>query len=131
MDSYIESLNIVNNTFVLEEDTTIEFLIHFAAPFTGTDSITVPKGTCFALYGPTRDDAFYMSLVEDDSSLLKRMEIQVQNKYPKISNRFAGFSFFITEEQLNTLPLFFKTGSRDRALEILQLIIKRNEEGHG
>ena len=60
--------------------------------------------------------------------LFKRIEAQVQDKYPKLLSRFDGVSFFITEEQLKTLPLVFKTGSRERALEISRLIIKRNEE---
>lgn len=127
MNNYIESLNIGENVFRLEDDTTLEYLVHFAAPFTGDDSIVVPKGTCFALHGLMRDDAFYMHPVEEETMLLKRIKAQVQEKDPKLLGRFAGVSFFITEEQLKTLPATFTSGSRERALEILRLIIKRQE----
>ena len=46
MNNYIESLNIGENVFVLTEDSTLECLIHFAAPFTGSVSVVIPKGTC-------------------------------------------------------------------------------------
>ena len=128
MNNYIESLNIGENVFVLANDIALEYLVHFAAPFTGSDCMVVPKGTCFALHGLMRDDAFYMHIVEEGTMLFKRIEAQVQDKYPKLLSRFDGVSFFITEEQLKTLPLVFKTGSRERALEISRLIIKRNEE---
>lgn len=128
MNDYIKSLNIGENVFVLADDTTLECLVYFAAPFTGSDSIVVPKGTCFALHGLMRDDAFYMHIVDEGSMLFKRIEAQIQDKYPKLQSRFTGVSFFITEEQLKTLPITFKTGSRERALEILRLIIKRQEE---
>lgn len=133
MKNYLKSLNIGENIFVLADDTTLEYLIHFAAPFTGGASIVVPKGTCFALHGPMRDDAFYMHPIGNESTqqnLLNRIKAQVQNDYPQIVNKFAGASFFITEEQLKTLPLVFKFGSRERVLEILRLIIEHNEESH-
>lgn len=128
MNNYIKSLNVGENVFVLADDTALEYLVGFAAPFTGSDSIVVPKGTCFALHGPMRDDAFYMDIVGDGSMLFKKIEAQVQEKYPKLQSRFTGVAFFITEEQLKTLPITFKTGSRERALEILRLITKRQEE---
>lgn len=34
----------------------------------------------------------------------------------------AGFSFYITEDEIKTLPLEFVNGSRERLLEIFQLI---------
>lgn len=128
MNNYIELLNIGENVFVLADDTTLEYLVHFAAPFTGSDSIVVHKGTCFALHGSMRDDAFYMHIVGEGSMLFKRIEAQIQDKSPELQSRFTGVSFFITEEQLKTLPITFKTGSRERALEILRLITKHIEE---
>lgn len=44
----IEALKIDENVFELVEDTEIEYLVHFAAPFTGGDKCIVPKGTAFA-----------------------------------------------------------------------------------
>ena len=77
-----------------------------------------------------RDDAFYMDLEEEEPILCKSIEAKVQDKYPKLLSRFSGVSFIITKEELKTQPLTLKTGSRERALEILQLIIKRNEEDY-
>jgi len=42
-----------------------------------------------------------------------------------LANRLGGFSFFITEEQVKTLPLVFTKGSKKRLLEIFELL--RNE----
>ena len=40
----IEALKIDENVFELVEDTELEYLVHFAAPFTGGDKCLVPKG---------------------------------------------------------------------------------------
>ena len=48
----IEALKIDENVFELTEDTELEYLVHFAAPFTGADKCIVPKGTTFAPHSP-------------------------------------------------------------------------------
>ena len=40
---FIESLNIEDNVFELNEDIIVSFLVHFSAPFTGGSKINVPK----------------------------------------------------------------------------------------
>ena len=124
---YIESLKIDENVFEVAEDTELEYLVHFAAPFTGGDKCIVPKGTVFAPHGPMRDDALYMHLVEDNNeALLKKMEEQAKINYERLFSRLQGFSFFITEEQIKTLPLKFRSGSAERLIEILHLIVASN-----
>ena len=124
---YIESLKIDENVFEVAEDTGLEYLVHFAAPFTGADKCIVPKGTVFAPHGPMRDDALYMHLVEDNNeALLKKMEEQAKINYERLFSRLQGFSFFITEEQIKTLPLKFRSGSAERLIEILHLIVASN-----
>jgi hypothetical protein len=68
-----------------------------------------------------RGDAFYMNLLEDDKNeeLLKKMEEQAKVKYTDFFTRLQGFSFFITEEQIQTLPLKFRSGSAERLLEVM------------
>ena len=117
----IEALKIDENVFELTEDTELEFLIHFAAPYTGSDKCLVPKETAFAPHSPMRDDALYMHLVdEDNEELFAKMEAQVKVKYEDLFTRLQGFSFFITEEQLKTLPLKFRSGSTERILDIIR-----------
>lgn len=115
----IESMKIDENIFELVEDTELEYLVHFAAPFTGSDKCIIPKGTAFAPHSPMRGDALYMHLVEEDGELLKRMEELVKVNYEQLYTRLQGFSFFITEEQLHTIPLKFRSGSAERLLEIM------------
>lgn len=115
----IKSLKIDENVFELVEDTELEYLVHFAAPFTGSDKCIVPKGTSFAPHGPMRSDALYMHLVEENDELYKKMEELVKTNYEKLYTRLQGFSFFITEEQLQTIPLKFRSGSAERLLEIM------------
>ena len=117
----IKSMKIGKNVFELVKDTELECLVHFAAPFTGGDKCLVPSGTAFAPHGPMRGDALYMNLVEDNNDeLLERMEEQVRIKYEDLFTRLQGFSFFITEEQLKTLPLKFRSGSAERLLDIMR-----------
>ena len=116
----IESLKIDENVFELVEDTELEYLVHFAAPFTGSDKCIIPKGTAFAPHSPMRGDALYMHLVEEDGELLKRMEELVKVNYELLYTRLQGFSFFITEEQLHTIPLKFRSGSAERLLDIMR-----------
>ena len=117
----IKALKIDENVFELVENTEIEYLIHFAAPFTGGDSIMVPKGTAFVPDGPMRGDAFYMDLVDEgNEELYAKMEEQVKANYENLFTRLQGFSFFITEEQLKTLPLKFRSGNAERLLDIMR-----------
>ena len=70
-----------------------------------------------------RDDALYMKPVgEDTEELIKGMKEQVKVKSEKYYPRLQGFSFFITEEQIKTLPLKFRSGSAERLLDILHLL---------
>ena len=115
----IETLKINENVFELAEDTELEYLVHFAAPFTGSDKCFFPKGTAFAPDSPMRGDALYMDLIEEDEELVKRMKELVKTNYEQPYTRLQGFSFFITEEQLQTLPLKFRSGSAERLLEIM------------
>ena len=116
----IKALKINENVFELTEDTELEYLVHFAAPFTGSDKCLVPKGTTFAPHSPLRGDALYMHLVEDNEELFKKMEQQVKVNYEQLYTRLQGFSFFITEEQLQTFPLKFRSGSVERVLDIMR-----------
>ena len=97
----------------------MDYLVHFAAPITGGDKYLVPKGTAFAPVSPMRGDALYMDLVEENDELYKKMEELVKTNYEQLYTRLQGFSFFITEEQLQTLPLKFRSGSAERLLEIM------------
>lgn len=119
-DAQIKALKIDENVFELTEDTELEYLVHFAAPFTGSDKCLVPKGTAFAPHSPMRGDALYMHLVEDNEELFKKMEQQVKVNYEQLYTRLQSFSFFITEEQLQTLPLKFRSGSVERVLDIMR-----------
>ena len=120
---HIKALKVDENVFELVEDTELEYLVHFAAPFTGADKCAIPKGTAFAPHSPMRGDALYMHLVDGDrDALFAKMETHVKDKYEDLFTRLQGFSFFITEEQLKTLPLKFRTGSAERLLEIMCLL---------
>ena len=119
-DAQIKALKIDENVFELVENTELEYLVHFAAPVTGGDKCLVPKGTAFAPHSPMRGDALYMHLVEDNEELFKTMEQQVKVKYENLFSRLQGFSFFITEEQLKTLPLKFRSGSAEHVLDIIR-----------
>lgn len=116
----IEALKIDENVFELAENAELEYLVHFAAPFTGSDKCMVPKGTVFAPHSPMRGDALYMHLLEENDELYKRMEELVKINYERLYTRLQGFSFFITEEQLKTLPLKFRSGSAERVLDIMR-----------
>lgn len=116
----LESLKIGENVFELVEDTELEYLVFFAAPYTGSDKCLIPKGTAFAPVSPMRGDALYIKLIEKKDELYKRMEELVKSHYEQLYTRLQGFSFFITEEQLQTLPLKFRSGSAERLLEIMR-----------
>ena len=117
----LEALKIDENVFELAEDTELEYLVHFAAPFTGSDKCTVPKGTVFVPNGPMNSETLYMHLLdEDNEELYAKMEELVKDNYARLFDRLQGFSFFITKEQLKTLPLKFHCGSAERLLDIIR-----------
>ena len=125
---FIESLNIENNVFELNEDIIVSFLVHFSAPFTGGSKINVPKGTKFAPHGPMNDDTLYMHLLERDEDLLKQMDEQEKKHYEKLASRLGGYSFYITEEEIKSWNINFISGSRERLLETLRLIRESNHK---
>lgn len=104
--------------FKLMEDAKLGYLVHFAAPFTGDDECVVPKGTIFTVTQPMRDDAFYIHRSEeeemDEEDELNKVMIEKvkTGRYKEVVDRLQGFSFFITEEQLKTIPLEFLKGSQ-------------------
>ena len=124
----LKTFNIVGASFELKEDAEMGYLVHFAAPFTGGDESIVPKGTTFIVNGPMRDDAFYISLEAGDNikvndeltKLMGAMAEKVKRgAYGKLFSRLQGFSFFITEEQIRTLPLKFACGVKERLLDCI------------
>ncbi|MBE6254206.1 MAG: hypothetical protein E7105_01660 [Prevotella sp.] len=71
----IKALKIGDNVFELAEDTELEYLVHFAAPFTGTDKCVIPKGTAFAPHSSMRGDALYICI------LLMEIEMRCSQKW--------------------------------------------------
>lgn len=132
MDSkeFFATLHFEENVFELVEDTKMEFLVHFRAPFTGAGEIVVPAGTKFYAHGNMRDDAIYIHPVGPEEELLERMNKQEAAEYPELANKLNGYSFFITEDNLRTWKLKYHSGSSERLLEILRLIIDHNNNRH-
>lgn len=126
---FIESLNIEDNVFELKKNSTISYLVQYFAPYTGAGEYEIPAGTKFCMYGPMRDDAMYMDVVGDvDSNLFEALKEKEKKTIPQLSTRITGFSFYITEEQMEELPLNFISGSRERCLEIFELIRQNDRE---
>lgn len=127
-DKFVESLNIEENVFELTEDTVIGYLVQYCAPYTGGGEHIIPAGTPFVPHGPMRDDAMYMHIPEsfDADALYDRLEEKEKAAIPALAERLAGFSFYITEEQVRNLPLNFTSGSRERLLEIFHLCRTRH-----
>ena len=77
------------------------FLIHYAAPFTGSDEIAVPLKTKFLIDSKMRDDAFYCECLNDkinETALKKALE--KSDKNPLLAGRCSGISFFVTLSQI-------------------------------
>lgn len=126
---FIESLNIEDNVFELMENCVMGYLVHYCAPYTGAGEHEIPAGTKFSLYGPMRDDAMYMDIVADgDSNLFEALKEKEKREIPQLSARLTGFSFYITEQQMKEFPLDFLSGSRERCLEIFELIRQNDRE---
>ena len=120
---FIESLNIEDNIFELKENCTISYLVHYFAPYTGAGEYEIPAGTRFCMYGPMGSDTMYMDVVGDiDKNLLEALMEREKAAIPHLSTRISGFSFYITRQQMEELPLNFISGSRERCLEIFRLL---------
>lgn len=127
---FFATLHFEENVFELVEDTKMSFLVHFRAPFTGAGEIVVPAGTKFYAHGNMRDDAIYIHPVGPEKELLERMNKQEAAEYPELANKLNGYSFFITEDNLRTWKLKYHSGSSERLLEILRLIIEHHNNRH-
>ena len=120
---FIESLNIEDNVFELKENCTISYLVHYFAPYTGAGEYEIPAGTRFCMYGPMGSDTMYMDAVGDiDKNLFEALMEREKATIPHLSTRISGFSFYITRQQMEELPLNFISGSRERCLEIFRLL---------
>ena len=119
----IESLNIEDNVFELKENSTISYLVQYFAPYTGAGEYEIPAGTRFCMHGPMGKGTMYMHIVgEVDSSLREALLEKEKAAIPQLSTRISGFSFYITMQQMRELPLNFISGSRERCLEIFELL---------
>ena len=127
---FFATLHFEENVFELVEDTKMEYLVHFRAPFTGAGEIVVPAGTKFYADGNMRDDAIYIQPVGPEKELLERMNKQEAAENPELANKLNGYSFFITEDNLRTWKLKYHSGSSERLLEILRLIIEHHNNRH-
>ncbi|MBQ7041113.1 MAG: hypothetical protein IJN66_00165 [Muribaculaceae bacterium] len=126
MKKFEESLKIEDNIFELKENCIIEYLVHYFAPCTGWNEHEMPAGTKFCLDGIMRDDAMYMHSIDNDSidndiDFYEILSEKEKRRNPKMSRRLGGFTFFITEKQIEELPIHFISGSKERSLEILKL----------
>ena len=120
---FIESLNIEDNVFELMENCVIGYLVHYCAPYTGVGEHEIPVGTKFCIHGPMNSDTMYMHIVgEVDSSLREALLEKEKAAIPQLSTRISGFSFYITMKQMRELSLNFISGSRERCLEIFELL---------
>lgn len=126
---FIESLNIEDNVFELKKNSTISYLVQYFVPYTGAGEYEIPAGTRFCMSGPMGTGTMYMHIVgEVDSSLREALLEKEKAAIPQLSTRITGFSFYITEEQMEELPLNFISGSRERCLEIFELIRQNDRE---
>lgn len=107
------------NIFELTEDTTMEYLVHYYAPYTGADSCVVPSGTQFAFKGLMRGDAAYLNPISFEDTLIDTMKGQLRKgPWAELYERLQGFSFYITVEQLKTIPIRFCQGSLEDVFDI-------------
>ena len=68
-----------------------------------------------------RDDALYINMVNENDELMEKMSAQVkEGKYGRIFDKLAGFSFFITREQIKTLPLLFHNGKAEDLIALIE-----------
>ena len=120
---FIESLNIEDNVFELKKNSTISYLVQYFAPYTGAGEYEILAGTRFCMSGPMGTGTMYMHIVgEVDSSLREALLEKEKAAIPQLSTRISGFSFYITMKQMRELPLNFISGSRERCLEIFELL---------
>ena len=120
---FIESLNIEDNVFELKENSVINYLVQYFAPYTGAGEYEIPAGTRFCMHGPMGTGTMYMDIVGDiDDNLLESLMEREKAAIPQLSTRISGFSFYITMKQMRELPLNFISGSRERCLEIFELL---------
>ena len=107
--------------FELAEDVEMEYLVQFFYPATGVDRCIIPRGTSFKPQGKMRDDALYINMVNENDELMEKMSAQVkEGKYGRIFDKLAGFSFFITREQIKTLPLLFHNGKAEDLIALIE-----------
>lgn len=144
---FLQKARLEENVFELSEDCELDYLIHYAAPYTGSGHCLIPKGTAFAPHCPMREDAIYMHLMEKNERLLEMMKTfvkieddanieRIRKENPSITeeqlnslrlyDRLQGFSFYITEKQLNTFPIVFRSGSKEEILAIMEKLRNRD-----
>ena len=122
-NTFIKSLNISENIIELTEDTTISYLIHYAAPCTGGGEYTIKAGTRFVLGGPMNEYSLYMRIEGDGKEIFQEMIKAEKEALPELADTpIMGFSFYITKYELYNPKLKFISGSKERSLEIIKLI---------
>lgn len=96
---WISSLR--GKTIEIKSKFKIGFLIHYSAPYTGGNKISVSQKIKFVISGKMNDCAFYCKCLDDkfNEAACKKALVE-SNKNPLLEKRFAGISFFITIPQI-------------------------------
>ena len=116
----------LDSIFELEEPAVLGYLVHYAAPFTGSGEYEFPIGVRFSPHQSMRDDALYMSIIDGSypDGLIDKIFNKEEKAIPELSSRLTGLSFYITEKQIKSLKLKFIAGSQENLLEFIEA--KRN-----
>ena len=92
----------------LSKDTHLEYLIHYAAPFTGCGKTIVPKGTRFQMSNYVNDTHFYAHII--NSNLETKIRHEENNKEGRLKGRCSGISFVISVDTLRDPSTIYVKG---------------------
>jgi hypothetical protein len=94
--SNVDSL--IGKSVRVEKPFEIEYLEYYAAPYTGSNSLIIPKGTILSELRKMNDKTFYCDC--SDNKFCERAYEETKRKIREsMGERFYGIGFFITYEQ--------------------------------
>lgn len=82
-------------TVELLKNLPIQYLVHYAAPFTGSGRATLPAGTHFQLTGTMNDYSYYAKLL-NNIELIQEIYEKENSQEGRLKGRCTGISFFLT-----------------------------------
>lgn len=86
---------------IARNDCIVHYLVHYCAPYTGSNATCILEGTVFLLRSEMRGDAYYCDVIEPKDLEKQTSKSQAEcDKGTPLEDRLTSISFYLTQQDV-------------------------------